>query len=405
MTVDAALARCGLLEADLCVRPFNDFLAEAPGKSLEIAEKRFRQHQEDVARNVELVFREQKKLQHIPKPPAESNALSASETTLLVSSRRCAREKEDLRRRDAAQRKKQNDDAEYERARQLAEDTAAREQARRLQLSVIAELNAERAKARGDRDQKIAELRALHIAALNSPRTPSDTGSDSASNLSTSRKNRAMSVADSASQQQAKQNRQRVEEGRQAKLLLKYDAHRRRQEEHSARQLMTSQERAHRAEVQAAHEREVLAKSKNIETARASERQDSHALAASRGSLNASKQRDMKETAAAAYAEARERCLQHAAAFREAKQEELHRRQLEKRLAEAARVAELKREADARRMQQADEQERRFQHREEMSQRLRRAQEVKSEEIKERLAKRSDAASARRDHLVEAVYN
>jgi hypothetical protein len=390
-----ALTRCGLAQQDLVVKSFDTFRKEYPNFSQDVIAQKFSSHQELVMRNIDRVQTELQRVEREQLTPrrAEKNA---SEYVRVVP-RKEARHRESERIKQAESRRTELHRQQVALLEQQQADIAKRDSDRDMERLIIAAVNSERSHARYVRDCQIAELR-KNLAASQQPSLPLIPSAPSTPKRSKGPSSIDKRIVDASAR------RQRHAESVEARAVA------RRNEEHQ-RELafrigveLESNERRHKADAREEHAAEV--KTRVMVNNERLVRDKENRLRAAEELQTESMMRSLSERASnsARFADARDKCLTTASEYRSAQAYALWQRHIEKSAAEDERKRELQRSESEARAVRAEDRERRFAMKEVSVSRMKREHIAKCDELAKKVEQRQEAATVRRDVLLNAVY-
>lgn len=412
MTADPKLSdvlrRCGLTDRDIVAIPYATFVAEVAreGLAATVAERvvaeRFRLHQERVARNIQLVLTERDRETQRQEPASQLQPRPPSTELRIAENSKRFRERESRKQADAAARVKQIDTMEAARVRDLSELLRAQDNALLEAQEAIQILNAERLKARQERDEQIAALRRQLM--VEKQQKPKNTLQEFNSPSPSPRRGPEPGTADK-SVSRARENRAERDRQRLECLRQKLEKKDQMMVEFEARVELIAAEKREKFDRQAASARVAMDRAAAIRMSDQARREEVQELSATRGSLNLERQHSNREEDCARLAAAREACLQNAVIFREARARALRERFEVKQIIEAERLKDAQSATERQRLVQATVQSERVKHRETMVERLRKSASARGAEALLKLDNKTQAAEARRQILLNAAYD
>jgi hypothetical protein len=268
-------------------------------------------------------------------------------------------------------------------------------------------LNAERIKARQERDDQIAQLRLEMRLEQQQQRLKPTAGSVSPSNVSpaASPRQRPTKGATDLSVSRARENRSSKERERLSALAEKLNQKEAKLESYEARVELIAAEKREKYKQRSESEKLTFDRASKIRREELMKREEVQELMETRGSMNLERQRSERLEHASNYAAAREACLENAATFRAAQAKALLDRFHAKKAAEEIRAKELKDSQERKRRVEASNRAERFKYKDSALERLRKASAIRGEEALLELQTKMDNAELRRHLLQNAAYN
>lgn len=395
----SALARCGLTPNDLVVKAFDQFQKEFPDLPRNTVAQKFSSHQEFVSRNIDRLRNELLRAEIKQLTPRRLENKAAQ--YVRAGHRREAREREKERVKNVAENRAEIIHREQKELEEKKQDILRRERERELERQILDAVNADRSRARYERDSQMTELRQQLVAAQSRlpliPSTPSTPRRSPRTSRGTG------SVVDKRITE-ASATRKRLDGEKETLFNSRREEDRRRDDMLSAIREMEEEERQATASARERHAAEVMERARtNYETS-IRQHEEHLRIAAGRQTETLLRSQTERASATAEFALARDKCVQNASEYRTAKAYELWQRHIEKSAMEEERKATLKRESREARMIRAEERQRRFQLKEASVTRMRRSAATRSAELAQTVAERQDAATSRRQFLLDSVY-
>lgn len=390
-----ALIRCGLSPNDLVVKPFETFRNEFPNFSHDVVAQKFSSYQELVMRNIDRVQAELRRVERAQLTPrrAEKNAAEY----VRISPRKEARHRETERQKQAEERRRELNRQQEAQLQQQRCERAKRDSDREMERMVIDAVNSERSHARYVRDSQLAELR-KELAASQLPTLPSIHSAPS-----TPKRVKDPSMIDKRVDD-ASARRQQQARAREARGAAQQENEDHRGALYRAGVEIELQERRNKADARSKHAAEVKLRVSSSHERHMREKEAELHAAEELQAESLMRSTSERASNSARFAEARDKCLKNASEYRSAQAYALWQRHIEKTAAEDERKAELQRlELEARSVR-AEERERRFAMKELSVARMKKEHIAKCDDLARQVEQRQEAATSRREILLNAVY-